>query len=145
VKAADLVPTELGKHLAVMHDGPGNELREEGDEETVVKEAVLLGLVVIAVHEEGDLLKGEERYRQGKDNGSRLETGAEESVQVLHEEAGVLEVAEGSQVDRHAQGQEALTPHDAPGVPLPGKGTAGGKIEENRSQQKKEVGGFHHP
>ncbi len=45
---------ELRQHVAVMDDGAGDQLREEGDEERVVGEAVLARLALVRVDQVGD-------------------------------------------------------------------------------------------
>ena len=59
---------ELGHHLPVVDDGSGNELGEEGDEEQVVREVVFHFPVAVGVHQEGNLLEGEETDADGQDD-----------------------------------------------------------------------------
>ena len=59
---------ELRHHLAVMDQRPGDQVGEEGDEEQVVGEVILLGLAAVGIDEVGDLEEGEEGDREGEDD-----------------------------------------------------------------------------
>lgn len=50
---------KLRHHLFVMDDGPGDQLREKGNEDAIVEHIVLLNLFPVAINEVSDLLKGE--------------------------------------------------------------------------------------
>ncbi len=101
-------PGELGKHLMVVDDGAGNQLREEGHEEGVMQEAVFVGLATIGVDQVGDLLEGEEGDRQRQDDGLQYQVVAEQGVEVVNEEVGVLVVAQQAKIGGNAGDQNGL-------------------------------------
>ena len=94
---------ELRQHVAVMDDGAGDELREEGDEERVVGEAVFARLALVRVDQIGDLLEGEEGDGQRQDDGVEVEVGSGEGVEAADGEVGVFEVAEQGEVEEDAE------------------------------------------
>jgi len=81
-----------------MHDGSGDELGKEGDEQAVVEKAGLSRLAPEGVHLVGDLLKGEEGDGQGQGDGPDLQVETRQLGGGVHEEVGVLEVAEEAEV-----------------------------------------------
>lgn len=88
-----------------MDDRTGDELREEGDEERVVGEAVFARLALVRVDQVGDLLEGEEGDRQRQDDGVEVKVGAGEGVEAADGEVGVFEVAEQAEVEDDAGDQ----------------------------------------
>jgi len=51
---------ELRHHVAVVQDRPGDQVREEGDEQDVVQQAAVLRHILPAIDQEQDLREGEE-------------------------------------------------------------------------------------
>lgn len=59
-----------------------------------MQEAVFVGLAPVGVDQVGNLLEGEEGDRQRQDDGLQDQAGAEQGVEVVNEEVGVLVIAQ---------------------------------------------------
>jgi len=70
---------ELRHHLAVVHDGSGDELRKEQHEQAVIAQAELGDAPGLDIDQEGDLLEGDERDAQRQDQPCEDEAGANTS------------------------------------------------------------------
>ncbi len=90
----------------MVHDGASDELREEGYEQHVVDEVQQLDPVPVRVDEERDLLKGEKRDADRQHHRAEDEVEAGDRVEVVHEEVGVLEVAQRGEVEHDAEHQQ---------------------------------------
>ena len=100
---------ELRDDLAVQHDGAGDQLGEEGDEERVIHEVIARHGVPVAVDDVGELLEGEEGDAQGQRQPVQREVSAQ-GVQVFAEEVVVFEPEEHAQVPGQAQQHQGQTP-----------------------------------
>ena len=87
----------------MVHDRAGDELGEEGHEQRVVDEVQPIDLAPVRVHEEGDLLEREERDANRQHDLAEEEVEAGERVEVVHEEVGILEVAQRREVEHDAE------------------------------------------
>jgi hypothetical protein len=81
----------------------GDELREEGHEQRVVDEVQPVDLAPVRVHEERDLLKREKRDADRQHDLAQHEVEACDRIEVVHEEVGILEVAQRREVERDAE------------------------------------------
>ena len=95
--------SKLSNHFAVVHDRAGDELGEEGHEQRVVDEVQPIDRAPVRVHEEGDLLEREERDANRQHDLAEEEVEAGERVEVVHEEVGILEVAQRREVEHDAE------------------------------------------
>ena len=59
---------ELRQHIAVVNDGPGNQLREKRHEQGLFRQRMGFGFAAVAVHQNGDLLECKKRNSQGQNN-----------------------------------------------------------------------------
>src|SRR5205085_5228203 len=103
---------DLARDVAVAHDWPRDEVREERDVEREVRELLLrFQLPAVNVNEVRDAHEGEEgdAYGQmyGGERDGRQPCGGEHRVEVRDEEVGVLEDDQQEQIARDAQGQRA--------------------------------------
>ena len=89
LRSIGLVAGELGHHLLVVKDGPGDEVRKVGHEQGVVDRAVLPGEPASDVHEEGDLGEGEEGDSQ-RQNQARPRLRGPGQKDLAQEEAAYL-------------------------------------------------------
>ena len=103
IKAAVFGVGELRDDLAVQHDRPGDELREERHEQRVIENIVARHRAAVAVDDVGELLEGEKRDAQRQRDAVEREGEAERAVQVFAEEVVILEVEEHAEVGRQAQ------------------------------------------
>ena len=97
-KSAVLI-LELGDHLAVQDDRPGNELGEEGHEDTVIPKAFHLLLTAPDRDKEGTLLEGEETDAQREQEMTQGKAASENGVDVFDKEIIILEDSENTDID----------------------------------------------
>ena len=109
VGTKDITAAELRQHLAVMNNWAGDQLGKERDEQAVVDETVLGAPAGVGINQVGDLLKREERDRQWKHDGRDFGAGSGQFRETLGEEAGILEIAQQTQVRHHAHQQQPAT------------------------------------
>ncbi len=118
-----------------MEDGAGDEVGEEGDEEDVGDDVLLLGDALLQVDEVGDLGKGEEGDAERKDDFAevmRADAGVAEEVE---ERKQVLEVNEGADVDDDGGDDERAFPL----FRRTGDGYREEVVEQDGGEQEKDI------
>ncbi len=122
---------EVGFDVAIAHDRPGDELGEEGDV-CAERRRIAFGadLAAVDVDEVGDALEGEEGDADGQEHaaGDAGDVGARHRVDVVGEEADILEVAEEQEVCADEDGQRRPR---RPGLDA----AATGEVDDNARQQ----------
>ena len=124
----------------MVDDGPGDQLREERHEQSVVDKTDVVGLTAVGVDQVGDLLKGEEGDRKGQDYGAEMVVGSGDEVQVVDEEVGILVVTQEAKVGgdtRVQQGEPVPVAVSIPGGQVPAQEV----VEQHRADNKQQVGG----
>ena len=120
-----LGPRGLRQEVPRTHDGPGDQMREEEDEEHEVRQALLrLHPAPVNIDRVADRLERVERNPEGNDdlqgaNRGAAATGNDGAPQGVEEEVDVLEVAEKPEIHAEAHQQERLA------EPWPGRGVHG--------------------
>ncbi len=139
-------PRELGQQLVPAHDGPGDELGKEGDEERVVREALDSRPVApVGVHGQGDDLKAVERDAEGEQdlgNGEVEPQGVQQRQQALDDEGRVLEEDQEPQGERDRGGQQEPAPAR---VGARVDGTEEGVAHPDVGEEQRQVGGDPEP
>ena len=90
-------------------DGSCNQLREKSYEKTVIQETFFFRLVLMAIHQKGNLLEGIEADGQREAQTEQLELGITHCIDGLQKEIGILEIAEQQQIENDAGPQECLS------------------------------------
>ena len=85
---------QLRYQLAVMDDGPRDQLGEKADKQTVAQEAVLPGLTPVGIDNVGNLLECEKGDGQRQDDSVEVEAGAQRLIGDVDEEIRVFEIAQ---------------------------------------------------
>ena len=132
------VAADLRDEVACADDRAGHELREEREVEEVFQ-PVRKGLELAAVDVDrvAHRLEDEERDADRQEDVLELEeSGPEHLVGDLHQEVGVLEVAEHAEIDRHAQGYECTSDAASFGA---GEGPGDQEIDRGGEDQQQEI------
>jgi hypothetical protein len=109
LEAPNLFVLELGQHLPVVEDRPGDQMREEGNEKSIVDKTAARSEGRLAIDEIANLGKGKERDAEGEKDGG---TGWNELDSVLLDPVEnwkkVFVVAEEKEIRGHPESEDGL-------------------------------------
>ena len=98
VIAAAQLP-ELRDQVVVADDGAGDQMREIGDEQRVIQQAVIVCPAGIGIHQIADLLKREEADRQRQEEMRHRQSDAQHIIGSADEQSVVLEQRDQPQIE----------------------------------------------
>ncbi|MCY1546914.1 hypothetical protein D9M68_829390 [compost metagenome] len=122
-----------------MHDRPGDQLREEGDEQGVPQEIVFPRLAAVTVYQIGNLLEGEEADGQWQHHLGPVQNPASQPVDVVGEEVGVFVVAQQTQVANDPGDQQRAPGHIGSRRPAFGELATHQEVDQQAAQQQRQV------
>ena len=76
-------------------------MREKGDKQGIVYNAVFSRLALVRVHQIGDLCEGKKADAQGPHNLQQANVGAGQGVDIADKEVGIFVIAQQQQVKSH--------------------------------------------
>jgi hypothetical protein len=144
---------ELRHHLPVMHDRPGDQLREKQHEQAVVEQILVLDAACVAIDEIGDFLEGEKTDRQWQHHIRQGQRPPGQGIEILDEKIRILEIRQHREIDGDAADQQCLARADAgsrrAARPVIGRGIGGGRrfrqsgadaeVEQDQQQNQRNV------
>src|SRR5271170_1192397 len=91
--------SELRHDLAVMQDGPGDQVREKSYKQHVADKPLRLGCSLSQIDQVGNLRKGEERNAERQNDTAHRVMQSSDSIQKMKEGEQVLEIKQRSQIE----------------------------------------------
>jgi len=96
------------------HDRPGNQMREIGNEQRVIQQAVIVRLAGIGIHQIADLLKGEKADGQRQEEMRHRQAQSQQIIGGAGKQRVVFEDGDQAQVEGQSRDQQC------PSILLPG-------------------------
>ena len=109
--------------------GPGDQMREPGDEQGVVDRIVFPGLAAPGVHQERDLGEGVEGDADRQQDAQRRQIDAGQPTQGLQQEVGIFEEGQQAEIADDADREQQPT---EPPIGDPRHAHADGVVEQDR-------------